>query len=315
MARKKMHEEFVNDIKNIYGDDFSVETKYNGNRENVDLKCSKCGHIKNTSPNNALTNKLYCLNCAGKVINTEIVENMIKANWGDEYTLIKPYTKDKDGIWVRHNSENCNENEFRTYVSNFIYKKQGCKVCSDISNGKNKTDKAVRRLVEYVDYVDGYTFLEEPKRAKDKFLIKPEFCGHEPYMATRQDFERGSRCPKCRRSKGEELIEKLLIENNVSYKTQYTFSDLYYKNKLRFDFAIFDNVGDVKCIIEFDGVQHYKPVDFFGGIENFEKIKKRDSIKNKYCLDNNIEMIRISYLEFDSIEYIINEKIIKKVKL
>jgi hypothetical protein len=31
MARKKTHEEFVNDIKNIYGDDFSVETKYNGN--------------------------------------------------------------------------------------------------------------------------------------------------------------------------------------------------------------------------------------------------------------------------------------------
>ena len=85
--------------------------------------------------------------------------------------------------------------------------------------------------------------------------------------------------------------------------------------KLRFDFAILDKYDNIFAVIEFDGAQHYKPVDFFGGVENFEKTKKRDSIKNKYCLDNNIEMIRISYLEFDSIEDIINEKIIKKVKL
>ncbi|WLV25849.1 hypothetical protein QR721_06510 [Aciduricibacillus chroicocephali] len=51
------------------------------------------------------------------------------------------------------------------------------------------------------------------------------------------------------------------------------------------------------CLIEFDGEQHFKPVHHFGGEENYQLTQKRDEIKNKYCQDNNLELIRIPYYE------------------
>lgn len=94
----------------------------------------------------------------------------------------------------------------------------------------------------------------------------------------------------------ESYIEKILIENNVDYKSQYTFDDCLSDNgkRLRFDFAI--TKGDeLFCLLEYDGEQHYKSVPFFGGDRDFENRKRRDQIKNEYCKSNNILLIRLPY--------------------
>ena len=49
--------------------------------------------------------------------------------------------------------------------------------------------------------------------------------------------------------------------------------------------------------IEYDGEQHFMPIKWFGGDEGLENIKIRDGIKNKFCQDNNIKLLRISYKE------------------
>lgn len=54
-------------------------------------------------------------------------------------------------------------------------------------------------------------------------------------------------------------------------------------------------------LIEFDGEQHYKPVDYFGGQEQFERQKDRDKKKDEYCLNHNIKLQRISYQDYDKI--------------
>ena len=99
----------------------------------------------------------------------------------------------------------------------------------------------------------------------------------------------------CLLSKGELEISKLLSENNIEYAKQYTFSDLKSEkgHHLRFDFAILDN-GKLIRLIEFDGTQHIKPA--YGYFENsLEEIQKRDRIKEQYCKDKGIELIRIPY--------------------
>ena len=58
-------------------------------------------------------------------------------------------------------------------------------------------------------------------------------------------------------------------------------------------------------IIEFDGLQHFEPIKHFGGQEAFEKLKTNDKIKNYYCEDNYINLIRIKYDEVDKIERIL----------
>lgn len=59
--------------------------------------------------------------------------------------------------------------------------------------------------------------------------------------------------------------------------------------------------------IEYDGIQHYKPI--VGGEEGFIKLKERDDIKSKYCKDNNIELYRIGYKDNinNKLKVIINE--------
>jgi hypothetical protein len=49
--------------------------------------------------------------------------------------------------------------------------------------------------------------------------------------------------------------------------------------------------------IEYDGEQHYKQKKHFGGIIGLEKIKERDGIKNQYCDDKNITLLRVNFKE------------------
>lgn len=100
----------------------------------------------------------------------------------------------------------------------------------------------------------------------------------------------------CRiQSAGEEYIENLLKNMYLDYIPQYTFDDCKDINLLRFDFAILKN-NQLLGLIEFDGKQHFEPVDFFGGQKGFEDTVRRDNIKNSYCKVNNIPLLRLPYI-------------------
>lgn len=62
----------------------------------------------------------------------------------------------------------------------------------------------------------------------------------------------------CIKSFGEEMIGSILTENNIPFQKEYSFDDLIYKNKLRFDFAIFNTDGTLSHLVEFDGIQHFE---------------------------------------------------------
>ena len=114
----------------------------------------------------------------------------------------------------------------------------------------------------------------------------------------------GKACPICRESMGERIISKYLDDNNIKYIKQYKFDSCYFINKLKFDFYL----PELNTCLEYDGIQHYKPIDFFGGKKEFDKVKKRDKIKNEWCEKNKIRLIRISYK--DNIDLLINKLII-----
>lgn len=94
------------------------------------------------------------------------------------------------------------------------------------------------------------------------------------------------------------IVNKILKENNVSYRVEVTFPDLYgvgNTNLLRYDFSILNPDGTIKYLIECQGEQHYKPVDEFGGIAQFEIQKKNDELKQKYAMEHEITLLEISY--------------------
>ena len=101
----------------------------------------------------------------------------------------------------------------------------------------------------------------------------------------------------CERSVGENKIARILQENNILFKREYTFPDLLGdgKGRLRFDFGVLNENNELLYLIEYDGIQHFEPNCFGYDEENFNILKKYDKIKDEYCKKNNIYLIRIPY--------------------
>ena len=111
------------------------------------------------------------------------------------------------------------------------------------------------------------------------------------------------RCGRCANSesKFEYTIRRWLTERNYLFEKQYTFSECVNKKQLRFDFAVF--LPERLALVEVNGVQHYKVVDYFGGKEGFKSLQENYEIKRKYCEDNKIELIEIPYWYINNGKY------------
>lgn len=98
-------------------------------------------------------------------------------------------------------------------------------------------------------------------------------------------------CGCINRSKGELYIEEILQNFNITFEKQKRFKLCKNKKPLPFDFYI----PKYNACIEYDGEQHYKPIDFWGGKKRFLERQLNDKIKNDFCCENNITLIRIPY--------------------
>lgn len=100
-------------------------------------------------------------------------------------------------------------------------------------------------------------------------------------------------------SKGEEKIRKILSDNNIIFQTQKIFDSCKYSSgqPARFDFWVNNSY-----IIEFDGRQHFDSSE--KGWMTKEKVaytQEHDKIKNEWCRNNNILLIRIPYTQYDNL--------------
>ena len=112
------------------------------------------------------------------------------------------------------------------------------------------------------------------------------------------------RCPKCARSESvmELFIRKFLEKNDINFVPQKRFDDCRDKKPLPFDFYL----PEYNLIIEFDGYHHYYPSR---GEKHFEDTQKHDKMKNVYCDEHNIDLLRIPYWESKNVEKILTEKL------
>lgn len=99
-------------------------------------------------------------------------------------------------------------------------------------------------------------------------------------------------------SKGEIIISQILKELDIFFETQKTFDDLIGQRQLYFDFYL----PDYNILIEYQGQQHYFPINIFGGEEKFQKQLLYDQKKKEYAEKNNYNLIIIPYTDFNIIE-------------
>ena len=99
-------------------------------------------------------------------------------------------------------------------------------------------------------------------------------------------------------SNGEKRIAQLFNEEGIAFKEQVSFDSLKSLRHcpLRFDFLVHHSDGSFH-LIEYDGRQHFEPIDFFGGVKTFLRQQENDKRKNEWCQKHNIRLVRIKYDE------------------
>lgn len=159
----------------------------------------------------------------------------------------------------------------------------------------NKSNKIHNDFYDYsnTNYIDAKTPVD---------IICPK---HGIFKQIPSNHLDGKGCPKCNQSRGENKIERYLIENNIKYEVQKKFNDCVKDKKLSFDFWLCDK----NMLIEFDGLQHFIPLGFQGGLKKLEYTKECDRIKDEYCKSKNIRLLRISYKDINDIEKILSDNI------
>ena len=148
----------------------------------------------------------------------------------------------------------------------------------------------------------------------EEVSYKCKVCGRTSHGVADKLLQRELGCRFCNASIGEQIITVTLENMKVNFEVEYSFDDCKNINKLRFDFYL----PDYNLCIEFQGEQHFRPVDFSytptqeskeKAEEIFKKNQERDEIKRDYCKNNNIKLLEISYKQMDDIETILKENL------
>ena len=232
--------------------------------------CIQCANIKKTKDNYAFKNEL--INLFGNKYDLNLVD------YNGCYKKIKLI---------------CPVHSIFEQTPRILLSGSGCPKCNKI-NADNKQRRNKESLIKefnnihnykfdysLVDYINVYTKIK---------IICPE---HGLFFQQPREHLKGTSCPKCKNSKGEKTISNYLSNKNINFVTQKHYDECISNKgyKLRFDFYL----PDINTCIEYDGKQHYHIIDYFNGAEGFNERKINDSIKNYYCQENNITLIRIKY--------------------
>lgn len=305
MRKRKTNEEFLKEVKEIYGDEYTVLDDYITESTKIRVLHNKCKRIMYTIPMSFLKGSNICLECSGMrkqrgvtkttdVFRKEILE---KTN---EYLVLGDYHGSNSKILFKHNL--C-KNEFSMTPANFL-QGQRCPFCFN-SDAQRKTKEEVQETIN-LKLGPSYKLISEYKNNHSKIQVFHESCSNV-WNTTLRDIKFGNRCPFCTvMSKGEERIFNFLKENNISATYQFKDDRCRKKKRLPFDFRI----NGTNILIEYDGVFHYKNVY---GEKILNAQQENDLIKTEFATKNGFELIRIKDSEFNDIETIL-DKIIKRIK-
>jgi hypothetical protein len=305
--------EFVEQARAIHGDRYDYSRtvfKSKRNASRVTIICSEHGPFEQ-NPMNHLRGT-GCRACAGnESYSKETYIAAAQGVHGQKYRY--------DEINYRSNSIHititCPDHGPFTMIPSIHLAGQGCRKCAD----KRRSETASSNTEEFVaqakevhglvyDYSNAYYINNNTK-------VEITCQEHGPFYQIPRSHLMGVGCSRCASSKGETLIRNVLTAQKIDFIEQATFPDLILPStggRLRFDFYI----PEKAAAVEFDGLQHFEPVDFSGGkrtqqelLDTFAHTQRKDRFKEEYCNAKSIRLLRIPYTEIELVEELILELI------
>jgi hypothetical protein len=294
IKRTKNTEHFIEkaNIEHHFKYDYS-KSKYINNRSLICIICPNHGEFWQKA--NSHLNGLGCAKCSGSFMNTEYFIEKASIKHENKYNYSKVDYK-------RTDIEVCiicpEHGEFYQTPNNHLYG-FGCPKCS----GKfMNLEYFIELSNRQHEYKYDYSKVIYSGNEKKVLIMCPK---HGEFLQSPHNHLIGQGCPTCNESFGERMVSKILSKYNVQFIREHKFVNCKKIYPLPFDFYL----SEYNICVEYDGEQHYNPVKHFGGIKTYEELKIKDEIKTKYCLDNNIKLIRIPYTEFNNIEEIIKKEL------
>lgn len=306
-TQTRTHEEFVDLLKNI-NPNIEVLGSYQKSSKKILCRCVLDGFEWSASPNKLINSKTGCPLCAGnlKLTNEQFWERVQKI--APSITVLEPYVNDSTNLSVQ--CKTCG-NKWKISPSH-IYGERKCPECSR----KNLHDLFVKPQdvfeKEMANINPNISIIGKYVNDRTKISCKCNVCDNT-WSATPNNLLKKKGCPRCSASKGEKRIEKWLKKNRINYIPEAKFFNCKFKNCLPFDFYL----PDFQRCIEFQGGQHFKPIQFGGNVtvevaeDTYRQQKIRDKIKEDYCKSNGISLIKIPYWEYENIEIILEKTLIQ----
>lgn len=289
MPKRITHEDFLKQVEEKYEDRFIVLEKYRSANKKIQIKCRECGDIKNVTPASFIRQKIGCKKCYhnSRIITFKEEQKRISEMTNNEYTLISKDNDTRGQITIRH--ELCGY-EYKTYHGSFIYSGKRCRKCYGT---------ATWSLEEWNNFLTknmhDYKMLSEYSTGSNKVKIQHSTCGREWWVEPRA-LKMGVRCTCIHISKGERIIKDILENKKIKFISQFRIEKCKDILPLPFDFAVLNEGGEISFLLEYQGIQHFKPSTLFGE-ESFKDTQKHDKIKIDYCKTNNIKLFHINYNE------------------
>ena len=303
-------EDFIEAARNKHGDKYDYsKVEYIRNTIPVIIQCPIHGEFKMT-PQNHLAG-CGCAQCgieAARESMTDTAEQFIqKARkvHKNNYSYYKVnYINQKTPIIIT-----CPiHGDFEQLPYNHL-RGEGCPKCGREKANQSESlsrEEWVLRAREKHGYRYDYSKVEYVNSRTKVCIICPE---HGEFWQTAGSHLQGIGCSKCSQSKGEKEIRKYLVKNNIDYISQYKIKIDTNINKSGNAFIDFF-LPNYNIAIEYNGQQHYIPIESFGGELKFNQQQRRDEYVKNYCKETGIELIEIPYtIPFAKIEQFLIEKL------
>lgn len=315
----KNHNEFVKLLKDATFGEYEIDSKFSMMNGYAWFIHKECGTRFWTSPYKLLVEGRGCPNCKKEtdishilfknkhkdyITHSDFAQKVFE-KYSTEFVVLDIYKTNKTPIKIIHTK--CGE-IFKRTPDNILNSNILCPKCNPRVNWnlkKIKKEISEKTQGEFEVVSGTYKTVDTPIK------IKHNICGNI-FTDTFNAFMKTPKCGICETdmSLNEKYIKDFFIKNKIDFKREYGIDGCKNRQLLKFDFAVFNN-NELICLIEYDGQQHYYPVF---GEDSFIRAKAGDGIKNKFCKENNIKLIRIPFWESNNLEKILKKEM-KKLKI
>lgn len=286
----------INDYKNIVyslvGNEYTVLSEhYVDSSTKLEMIHNYCGHKFKVTPNKFLNVGTRCPICSRHSFTPKSYAKWVLSNTKGKIKVLDDYIDFNTPLHYQ-----CLKHNYVFYRSPISFRRSTykCKMCKYDHISKKQRKSNILFLHELSNRHPNIVALEKYKSTHKKIKFKCLKCNH-CFCAEPNSILRISGCPYCRASHGEEIIGSFLDKMKIKYEYAKRFPQCKGKRLLHYDFFL----PDIRTLIEYDGLQHYKSIEFFGGKEKLKVQQKHDQIKNDYALNNGFLLYRIPYTNSD----------------